>query len=68
MRTGELGIQIFIKSAKAFQNLKKTAVEEVPEKYRGYFVKRDKNARGTYRALSSNQGSRAGRQTIYDFI
>ena len=34
-----------------------TAVEEVPEKYRGYFVKRDKNARDTYRALSSNQGS-----------
>lgn len=68
LRTGELGIQIFIKSAKAFQNLKKTAVEEVPEKYRGYFVKRDKNARDTYRVLSSNQGSRAGRQTIYDFI
>lgn len=42
LRTGELGIQVFIKSAKAFQNLKKTAVEEVPEKYRGYFVKRDK--------------------------
>lgn len=68
LRTGELGIQVFIKSEKAFQHLKRTAVEEVPEKYRGYFVKRDKNARDTYRSLSSNQGSRTGKQTIYDFI
>ena len=68
LRTGELGIQVFLKSERAFQSLKKTAVEEVPEKYRGYFVKRDKNARDTYRSLRTNQGSRAGRQTIYDFI
>ena len=68
LRTGELGIQVFLKSEKAFQSLKKTAVEEVPEKYRGYFVKRDKSARDTYRSLRTNQGSRAGRQTIYDFI
>lgn len=68
LRTGELGIQVFVKSEKAFRSLKKTAVDEVPEKYRGYFIKRDKNARDTYRSLSSNQGSRVGKQTIYDFI
>ena len=68
LRTGELGIQVFIKSEKAFRSLKKTAVEEVPEKYRSYFVKRDKNARETYRSLRSHQGSRAGKQTIYDFL
>ena len=68
LRTGELGIQVFIKSERAFHGLKKTAVEEVPKKYRGYFVNRDKNARDTYRALSSNQESRAKKQTIYDFI
>lgn len=68
LRTGELGIQVFIKSERAFHNLREMTVEEVPEKYRGYFIKRDKNARETYRSLSSNQGSRAGRQTIYDFI
>lgn len=68
LRTGELGIQVFVKSEKAFRSLKKIAVEEVPEKYRGYFIKRDKNARDTYRSLSSNQGSRPGKQTIYDFI
>lgn len=68
LRTGESGIQVFIKSEKAFQNLKKIAVEEVPEKYRGYFVKRAKRARDAYRFLSSDQGHRAGKQTIYDFI
>lgn len=68
LRTGELGLQVFIKSEKAFHCLKKTAVEEVPEKYRGYFIKRDKNARDTYYSLRSNQGSGAGKQTIYDFI
>lgn len=68
LRTGELGLQVFIKSRKAFQSLQKTATEEVPEKYRGYFLKRDKNVRDAYRAFRSNQGARAGKQTIYDFI
>lgn len=68
LRTGELGIQVFIKSEKAFHGLKKTAVEEVPEKYRSYFVNRDKNARDTYKSLSSNQISGAKKQTIYDFV
>lgn len=68
LRTGELGLQVFIKSRKAFQSLQKTATEEVPEKYRGYFLRRDKNARDAYRAFRSNQGARAGKQTIYDYI
>lgn len=68
LRTGELGIQVFLKSEKAFHNLIRTEVEEVPKKYRGYFINRDKNARDTYHSLRKNQGSRAGRQTIYDFI
>lgn len=68
LRTGELGLQVFIKSRKAFQSLQKTATEDVPEKYRGYFLKRDKNARDAYRAFRANQGARAGKQTIYDFI
>ena len=68
LRAGELGIQIFIKSEKAFGELKKVSAEEVPVKYRDYFVGRDKRARDSYHALRMNQGSRMGKQTIYDFL
>ncbi len=68
LRTGELGIQVFIKSEKAFGRLKKVEVDEVPDKYRGYFVRRDQYARQQYSALRANQGGRAGKQTIYDFV
>lgn len=68
LRTGELGIQVFLKSEKAFHNLIRTSVEEVPKKYRGYFISRDRNARDTYHSLRVNQGGRVGKQTIYDFI
>lgn len=68
LRTGELGMQVFLKSEKAFQNLVRIAVEEVPKKYRGYFISRDRNARDMYHSLRVNQGARGGRQTVYDFI
>ena len=68
LRTGELGIQVFIKGERAFERLRKVGVNEVPDKYRGYFVKRDRRAREQYNALRVNQGSRGGKQTIYDFI
>lgn len=55
-------------SEKAFERLKKIAVEEVPGKSRNYFVSRDKRARDNYLALRLNQGNRIGKQTIYDFI
>ncbi len=68
LRTGELGIQVFIKSEKAFGRLTKVEVNEVPDKYRGFFVKRDQYARQQYNTLRVNQGGRAGKQTIYDFV
>ena len=68
LRTGELGIQVFIKSEKAFGRLTKVEVNEVPDKYRGFFVKRDQYARQQYNTLRANQGGRSGKQTIYDFV
>ncbi len=46
----------------------KVEVNEVPDKYRGFFVKRDQYARQQYNTLRVNQGGRAGKQTIYDFV
>lgn len=68
LRTGELGIQVFVKSERAFGKLLKVEVNEVPDKYRGYFVKRDKVAREQYNTLRTNQDNRLGKQTIHDFI
>lgn len=68
LRTGELGIQVFLKSKKAFENLKKIEVEEVPVKYRAFFTKRDKNARDMYKTLRQNQGVQLDRRTIHNFI
>lgn len=68
LRTGELGLQVFIKSKKAFSMLEHISTEEVPEKFRTYFLNRDKSARDTYKRIKREQGTRSGRQTIYDFI
>lgn len=68
LRTGKFGIQVFIKSEKAFKNLTKANTEEVPNKYRNNFISRDKRARDSYHAIRMAQGNRAGKQTIYDFI
>ncbi|MFG6344645.1 MAG: DUF3990 domain-containing protein [Lachnospiraceae bacterium] len=66
--TEELELQVFIKSERAFNSLKKTATEEVSEKFSTYFIKRDKNTRNNYKLLSSDQENRVEKQTIYDFI
>lgn len=59
LRNGDLGIQVFIKSEKAFKALKLLSGPiEVPEKYKVFFEKRDKNARKKYQEDMKNQVSR----------
>lgn len=68
LRTGELGIQIFIKSKRAFNIIKQTDKQEVNEKYKNYFLQRDKNARTMYQQLKHEQQFINNKHTIYDFI
>lgn len=68
LRTGELGLQVFIKSKKAFEKLRYTSMEEVPNIYRQRFINRDQRARNTYNMLRQNQGNIKNKQTIFDFL
>lgn len=68
LRNGNLGIQVFIKSPKAFSILHQNSVPEaVDKKYAGFYSKRDKLAREKYISDKRNQSSRL-KQTIKDFI
>lgn len=68
LRNGDLGIQVFIKSEKAFKALKLMAGPiEVPEKYKDYFEKRDKNARKKYQEDMKNQVSR-NKVRVFDLL
>lgn len=68
LRFGNLGIQVFIKSKKAFKRLEKKSIEEVPKLYMDKYKKRDKNARQSYFEIRGNQKSIRIKQTIQDFI
>ena len=68
LRNGDLGIQVFIKSEKAFKALKLVSGPiEVPEKYKDFYKKRDKNARKKYQEDMKNQVSR-NKVRVYDLL
>lgn len=52
-RLGDLGLQVFIKSKKAFERLQecKHTCEEVDRKYASFYVKRDTSARRDYASV-----------------
>lgn len=65
MYFGELGLQVFIKSKRAFEALTFKSTEEVDPKYATFFTKRDTIANNKYRTLSRNI---EGKTTILDCI
>ena len=68
IRYGQLGLQVFIKSEKAFERLKQEGKSElVPVEYNDYYMKRDARAKEEYRRIKRNQVSRL-KQRITDFI
>lgn len=68
LRNGNLGIQVFIKSEKAFKALKQVgAPAEVPIEYKGHYEKRDRNARKQYQKDRSNQASRT-KILVFDLL
>lgn len=69
LRLGNLGIQVFIKSEKAFSRLKQSCdVEKVPPEYRYKYAKRDKNAREAYDRLAKENHTAREKITIYDAL
>lgn len=67
LRYGYLGLQVFIKSRKAFSCLQKVGVEEVPEIYKQKYTRRDRNARQQYEMARTTISVRR-KQTIFDLI
>jgi len=61
---GDLGEQVFIKSARAFDKLENVAVEEVPNYYETLYTERDKLARQYYQLIRKNMVDPNERQTI----
>lgn len=69
LRYGDLGIQVFIKSKKAFDQLKQVgAVETVDKSYREKYIKREKAAKDKYRQDKLFEKSSRDKRTIYDFL
>ena len=61
MRMGNLGLQVFIKSKKAFSKLELISCEEVDKKYESLYTKRDKKARSDFDLLRrESRSSRFG--------
>lgn len=67
LRLGNLGIQVCIKSRKAFMQLYFNDKTEVDKKYANLYIKRDKQARAEYERVRRNQSS-SDKRTILDFI
>ena len=68
LRNGKLGIQVFIKSKKAFDALNQIGNPVVvPQKYRDDYIKRDKNARNKYAEDRKNQVSRT-KKRVFDLL
>lgn len=70
LRYGDLGLQVFIKSQKAFDMLKSVGTAElVDKKYESYYKNRDVSARDKYRiARDSYNKSVRVKQRITDFL
>lgn len=67
LRYGELGLQVYIKSERAFKRLVKVSVEEVPKSYYFKYIKREERAIELYNRKRREKTSRK-RQTIRDFL
>ena len=68
LRNGDLGIQVFVKSEKAFGRLCQIGdAEAVPEDYARRYKKRDADAREKHKRDRMNQTSRL-RQRVFDFL
>lgn len=67
LRFGALGLQVFIKSPRAFKRLDKINIEEVSRTYESRYKKREQQALQEYSRLQKNQTSRI-KETIHDFI
>lgn len=57
LKLGHLGLQVFIKSKRAFSQLQFIGVERVPEEYKERFKKRDNLAREQYKRLSIRENN-----------
>ena len=69
LRYGYLGIQVFIKSKKAFDNLHCVGEPEVvPEKYKARHEKRKESADNQYKMQLRNRHVARKKETIHDFI
>lgn len=69
LRNGQLGIQVFIKSKKAFSNLVKVGVPEVvPENYKIKYERRRKAANSQYKIDKRNNSFARKKESIYHFI
>lgn len=69
LRYWYLGIQVFIKSKKAFDNLHCVGEPEVvPEKYKIRHEKRKESADNQYKVQLRNRQVARKKETIHDFI
>lgn len=69
LRNGQLGIQVFIKSKKAFSNLVRVGVPEVvPESYKIKYERRRKAANSQYKIDKKNNSFARKKESIYHFI
>lgn len=68
LRNGQLGLQVFIKSERAFHTLKPIGLEEVPALYEEKYKRRDKMARESYYQDKREQTTARKRETIHHLI
>ena len=67
LHCGSLGLQVFIKSKRAFDRLNFISVEEVPKKFETDFKNRDVRARNEYKDIKRSNKS-IKRTSITDYI
>lgn len=69
LRSGNLGLQVFIKSKEAFDRLYRISEPEpVNPKYRELFLKRDGNARAEYKSNKKYDKTSKDKQRVFDFL
>lgn len=67
LRLGDLGIQVCVKSRRAFSHLKHVDRTEVDKKYESLYIKRDQKARNDYSRMARSQVTQ-NKRTIVNFI
>lgn len=69
LRNGQLGIQVFIKSKKAFSHLSRVGIPEVvPDSYKIKYERRRKAANNQYKIDKKNNSFARKKESIYHFI